>query len=236
MNSTPIQSTKIYEAVFNRLMDGIKSGEFPPGSKLPSVRQLSIDWQVGQAAVREALSALKAMNLIVSRQGEGTFVSQYTPDQTFDLRPLMKQEEIQSLLELRLVLESGSIRLAAQRRTEPELEELRGILDRMKEDMKVPGVGEQSDWDFHYSLSRASKNPYFVSLMESLGEQIQMSLLSSRLAMYQVDGEPQKLMDQHGAILDAVAKQDPDAAQSAMVRHLRHVESILKSMDEQIQS
>ncbi|QQE77879.1 FadR/GntR family transcriptional regulator [Alicyclobacillus sp. SO9] len=234
MNDTPIQTTKTYEAIIQRLLEGIRSGTFPAGRKLPSVRQLSVDWQVGQAAVREALSALKAMNLITSRQGEGTFVNPHTSEQiaqSLKFNDLMTPAEVQSLLELRLILEAGAVRLAALRRTQAELDGLSLTVQRMKADLELSQLGEQTDFEFHYKLTEASKNPYLRALMESVREKMQSAQLSSRLALYRIEGEPQQLLAQHQEILQAVENQDPNSAETAMLQHLRHVEARLNQLD-----
>lgn len=235
MTHSPVQTTNTYEAVLQRLLDGIRSGEYPPASKLPSVRQLSIDWQVGQATVREALSALRAMNLIKSRQGEGTFVCELGPAQlatTLRQGTLMSSAEIRALLELRSIVESGTARLAARRRTSEDLTSLNRILTEMEADLAFADLGEEADWKLHVQLAEAAHNPYLPALMESVREQVQSSLLASRLALYRTPGEPERLLTQHRAIVTAVSNQDEEAAQQAILRHLSHVDGMLQPSPE----
>ncbi|GMA51775.1 GntR family transcriptional regulator [Alicyclobacillus contaminans] len=227
----PVRSSKTYEAVAQQLKDHIFNGVFPPGSKLPSVRQLSEQMSVSTSAIREALSALQAMRIVTMRQGEGTFVNSFNPDEVTQFvakTPLIRRDDIRSLLELRLIVETGTARLAAHRRTPGDLDELWSIVHRMRAELTSFSVGEQADWAFHYGIAQAAKNPFLVSLMDAIGEQIQSSLLASRQALYQIEGEPETLLQQHERILQAVVDKRADAAEQAMREHLRHVEETLQ--------
>ena len=231
MNLTPIKSIKTYEAITNQLKQNILDGKHLPGSKLPSVRLLSEQLGVGQSAVREALSALKTMGLITIRQGEGTFVNEYDPNEislSIESIALMSPQHIRSLLELRIIIETGASRLAAQRHSAENLQQLQLTLEEMQQDIASSALGETADWEFHYEVARASQNPFLVSLMDSIGEKIQTALAASRQALFQIVGEPDLLLLQHRAIVAAIAKREGQAAERAMREHLLHVETALK--------
>lgn len=224
----PVKSAKTYEVVYQRLRDSILNGLFPPGSKLPSVRELSEQLKVGQSAVREALTALKAMNLVAMRQGEGTFVETFDPvglTKSLQFVP-MNPAEIRNLLELRKILETGTTRLAAVRRSQADLGQLRAAVDKMQTD--EPTVGEEADWAFHYVLAQAAQNPFVLSVMDKVADQIKVSLMTSRRTLFQTPGEATRLRSQHMKILHAVEDQDEDRAASMMLAHLRHVETNLE--------
>jgi len=231
LNLSPIKPKKTYEAITEQLKQGIIDGTFPPGSKLPSVRELSEQMSVSQPAVREALSALKAMKLITMKQGEGTFVNHYNPKeitQSFDEWALMNKTDIQSLLELRKIIEAGTSRLAAKRRTNDDVERLETVLSKMREDISSFTVGEQADWEFHYEIARASQNQFLVSLMDSIGERIQSALLTSRQALFKIVDEPERLYQQHRDIFEAIAAGNDETAERRMLEHLSHVETALE--------
>ncbi|MEH6858320.1 GntR family transcriptional regulator, partial [Priestia megaterium] len=75
-----IKPKKIYEEVAETLLENIKEGSLKPGDRLDSVQQLAENFQVGRSAIREALSALRAMGLLEMKQGEGTFVREFNSD------------------------------------------------------------------------------------------------------------------------------------------------------------
>lgn len=112
----------------------IKNGTLKPGDKLLPVHQLAEQFQVGRSAVREALSALRAMGLIEMKQGEGTYVKNFDSSsltKSLNNRLLMKKEDILNLLEVRKVLEVGAVRAAAAKRTEDNLQNMKHWLDEM---------------------------------------------------------------------------------------------------------
>ena len=229
MPLTPVRSAKAYEAVAERLKEAIARGEFTPGSRLPSVRALSGELGVGQAAVREALMALQAVNLVTMRQGEGTFVNRFGPrdiSRVIDEAPISR-EDIRHLLDLRKVIEAGAARLAAERRRPENVERMRAILGRMQRELSSLDLGERADWEFHYELVRAAANPYLLALMDAVAGKMQTALAASRLALYRLPGEPEKLLEQHGRILDAVAEGDGRLARKRLLSHLEHVEAAL---------
>lgn len=223
-----MKSAKTYEVVYQRIRNAILDGTFPAGTKLPSVRELGEQLNVGQSVIREALTALRAVNLVVMRQGEGTFVQAFNPAELAkSLRfPPMSRAEIQSLLELRKILETGTARLAAVRRSASDLVLLHTAVDKMQ--TEVPTVGEEADWEFHYAIAQAANNPFVLSLMDRVADQIRIALLNSRHTLFKIPGEANRLLSQHMEILRAVEDQDEDRAASMMLAHLRHVETNLE--------
>ena len=230
MNLSPVKSTKAYEAIIERLRQEIVTGQIAPGSKLPSVRELSEQLSVSRPAVREALTALQAMKLITMRQGEGTFVNHYDPREitkSVDEWTLMSASDIQAILELRKVVETGSAKLAATRRTNENLADMNCAIAKMESDITSATLGDQADWELHYAIAQASQNPFLVALMDSISERIQTAVKFSRQALYQLAGEPEQLLTQHKQIITCIANGDGAAAAVSMVNHLSHVEMAL---------
>lgn len=226
MPLTPVQQAKAYELVIDRLKQAILDGTFPPGSRLPSVKSLSETLGVGQAAIREAISALRVLHLVDVRQGDGTFVS------SFDVKEIsnsiqgfssMSKHDLQALLELRIWIETGAARYAAERRLDQHVQEMRQIIERMERELGDAELGEEADWEFHYVIARASRNPYIQSLMDTVSERIQSALLTSRLALYRIPGEDKLLLQQHKVIFTNIEARNADAAMTAVQQHLQHV-------------
>lgn len=230
MELSPINRSKTYELVTGQLKETILDGTFPPGSRLPSVKALADRLGVGQAAIREAMNALRVMHLVEIRHGDGTFVASF--DQSDIVKrvkhlEVMSKHDIQALIELRISLETGASRYAALRRSEAQLANLRAILEDMRVGMGQARVGEQADWAFHYEIAKASHNPYMQLLMETIAEQMQNGLKASRLQLYEIAGEEALLITQHQRIYEAIQQGDEDGAAMAMLEHLRHVSSQL---------
>jgi GntR family transcriptional repressor for pyruvate dehydrogenase complex len=226
-----VKANKLYEEIADQLKQAILNGQFPPGSRLPSVRELSQQLSVGQATVREALSALKAMGLITIKQGEGTFVNRFDPNEI--AKPLQSitlctKEDIFGLLELRKIIETGTARLAAKRRNDQDLERMRAALSKMEKELSVAAAGEQADWEFHYAIAQASKNPFILTLMDTISDKIRTALKDIRLYLFRTPGAPERLWKEHVAVYQAILSQDSDQAGERMLLHLVQVEEYMK--------
>lgn len=230
MELLPVKPAKTYEVIAEQLRTAILDGRFAPGQKLPSVRELSDHLSVSQAAVREALTVLKGMNLVTMRQGEGTFVNRFDPSEiahSLQSTGLMSHDDVQALLELRKIVEAGAAKLSAIRRSDEQVRALQACIDRMQDDLARATLGEESDWTFHYLIAESSGNPFLPALFDVIAEKTQSAQRASRLALYQIPGEPETLLNQHQAIFGAIERQDPVSAEEAVLAHLRHVEQAL---------
>lgn len=201
----------------------IKNGTLKPGDKLLPVHQLAEQFQVGRSAVREALSALRAMGLIEMKQGEGTYVKNFDSSsltKSLNNRLLMKKEDILNLLEVRKVLEVGAVRVAAVKRTEDNLQNMKHWLDEM--------AGEKADFQFHMGIAESSHNNILLELMNHVSEMIAETIGESRrIILYGEQTTSERLIEEHQVIYDAVLKQDVELAQQAMLDHLTNVEHIV---------
>ena len=115
------EKKRVYEEIVSTIMDQIKDGTLRPGSKLPSERQLADKYHASRTAVREALHTLSSLGYIESRVGDGTFVREVTLDNL--LRPFSDvlsrdRKLIRDVLDVRIILESESARLAAANASE----------------------------------------------------------------------------------------------------------------------
>ena len=72
----------LYRQVKRQLLTRIAAGEWPPGGALPSEHQLAASLEVSQGTVRKALDELSSENLLVRRQGRGTFVAEHDQQRT----------------------------------------------------------------------------------------------------------------------------------------------------------
>lgn len=230
-----IKPTKIYEEIVEKLKSAIFNGEFPPGTRLPSVRVLSQQFGVGQAAVREALTALQALGLITLKQGGGTYVNHFDPElisKKLEAVPLLVKQDLLHLLELRKIIETGTTRLAAKRRTEEDLNRIGSALAKMEQDVENARAIEQSDWEFHYSIAQATKNPFLLSLMDTIAEKIQSSLIENLQQLHRIPGSLERILQEHRSILHAIQLGDQREAEERMLLHLMNVEEFLQGEKE----
>ncbi|WP_318292145.1 FadR/GntR family transcriptional regulator [Peribacillus frigoritolerans] len=231
-----IKPKKIYEEVSDELYEMIRSGSLKPGEQLDSIQQLAENFQVGRPAIREALSALSSMGLIEIKQGEGTFVKTFDPaimNHPLSAALLMDQDNIKHLLEVRKILESGTAEVAAKKRTEENLIELKDMLFNMDKVSDDEELSDKADISFHVAVANASQNELLITLMNHVSELMTEKMRDiRRAALYSEEMTLKQLYQQHVRIYDAIVAQDEDGARSAMLFHLQSVE---ESLDRVIQ-
>ncbi|QOR66625.1 FadR family transcriptional regulator [Cytobacillus suaedae] len=232
MDYKRIKPKKIYEEVADAILLKIKEGEIQPGDKLSSVEQLAEKFQVGRSAIREALSALRAMGILDIRQGEGTYVKEFDSSMLslpFSTAVLMRPDDLSHLLEIRKILEAGAAYAAAERRTDADLEKMKSALDRMQEGIGNEELGEKADFDFHIAIATASQNPLLVSLMNSVSEiMVETMKETRRLWLFGKQVTVEKLYKDHLGIFEAIKDQNTELAQQRILDHLNSVEDVLK--------
>jgi GntR family transcriptional repressor for pyruvate dehydrogenase complex len=228
---TKIHHRKIHEEIADQMKNQIIAGKLIPGQKLPSTRELSEMYQVGMSTVREALSALKAMGLVESHQGEGSYVKSIgSADMEMPSLEslLMNRETILELLEARKALEVANAALAAEKRNEQNLADFELILDRMKANLGNEAEGERADLQFHQILAASTHNSIMVRLLETISSQMETVIRETRrLQMYSNASESEQLWREHCEIFEAIKAGNPVQAQAAMITHLQHVENVL---------
>ena len=204
------------EAVRSQLQELIEGGGVAVGERLPSENDLARSFDVSRPVVREALGSLRAMGLVESFTGRGTYVTAARAD---DPRlSLLGRYSTDELHEVRSHLEIPGARLAARRRGVAQLGRLREIVEesRTAED---PMAWVHLDLAFHAELASMSGNRVQVLLVEALRELLtDQSLSVARL--------PTRLVaatEEHQAILEAVEAGDARAAENAMSRHLDRI-------------
>ncbi|MDX3924357.1 MAG: FadR/GntR family transcriptional regulator [Shinella sp.] len=210
-----------------RLRRAITTGEFPPGSRLPSEAQLTEAHGVSRTVVREAIAALRADRLVEARQGAGVFVLDVPPAE----QPLMlslgnidlaRVSSMIELLELRTAVEVEAAGLAALRRS-PAQEEV--ILDRhyaVRACLDASLPTSEADFALHLAIAEATNNPRFREFLTMIGRNlIPRAALRSDEAETDQAAYIKLLDDEHNAIVVAISDGDEEGAREAMRRHLR---------------
>src|SRR5919106_4508659 len=107
---------KLSRRLFEQLAEQIRSGRFAPGARLPTEQALTRAARVSRTVVREAVAALRAEGLVVTRQGVGAFVSAEPQRAPFRIEPERMQtlDDILGVMELRLGVEVEAAGIAAE--------------------------------------------------------------------------------------------------------------------------
>lgn len=196
----------------------ITSGEFALGSTLPSQRDLADSLGISRASLREAISTLEALGLVRSQAGKGVYVTwgakpaaDAMPDGPSAMPP-------QTLFEFRLAVEPAWAELAARRAGAAECAALEVTQRAMEEALHAGDLVMASELDlqFHLQLAELSGNPLLAATANQFRDKIAHSL---RLPFANVKSVWAPV-DEHRAVLDAIAAGDGRAAAAAMRSHL----------------
>lgn len=203
------------------LTQRILLGQIVPGEKLPSESAIVREYGVSRTVVREAISKLQASGLVETRHGVGTFALERDERQGIHLKS-DTAASVRGILELRLGLETQAAALAAKRRTEEQLLQMRQALDDYQRSLANNDSSVEPDLRFHRLIAQATGNTYFTDIISQLGRS---AIPRTRInADERGDTDLMKLGQmavlEHEAILKAIRRQDPDAARAAMLLHL----------------
>jgi GntR family transcriptional repressor for pyruvate dehydrogenase complex len=229
-----IKPPKGSDIVMQRLQELIRTGEYAPGSKLPTVVELAASFEVGRSTIREALSGLKATGWITIRHGCGTFVAGTLPGAGADAPDSgaglsLPTESLQEVLEVRTCLEAGCAALAAKRRSPELMAQLEHIVREMEEALGDEKRSEEADVCFHVHIARASGNQLMAEMMESLTEKLQENMrYSRRLWFFAGRAAGELLLQAHRDIAAAIRDGDAALAAERMTAHLSKVEAELR--------
>lgn len=210
--------------VVDALAGRIREGSLAPGGKLPTEAAIMEEFGVSRTVVREAISRLQAAGLVETRHGIGTFVVGLGEPTTFRIAPeqLGTLQDVIAVLELRIGVETESAALAAARRTEENLRALRHALHAFTSAVQAGRDAVGPDFQFHLEIARATQNHHFADLVTTLGG---MMIPRARLEppgplTPEREAYLRRVNSEHENIVDAIARQDPEAARAAMRTHL----------------
>ncbi|CAK13654.1 FadR/GntR family transcriptional regulator [Pseudomonas entomophila] len=205
----------------SRLTQQILHGTYAPGDRLPSENTLVREHAISRTVVREALSKLQASGLVETRHGIGTFVIERQAQSGLRVAA-DSAASVRDLLELRIGLEGQAAALAALRRDDRHLLQMRLALDDYQDLAAAGDSCIEADRRFHLLIAEATGNLYFSEMMAHLGSAL---IPRNRVALAEragakLAGHAYLANLEHEAILNAIRRQDPDAARAAMCLHL----------------
>jgi DNA-binding FadR family transcriptional regulator len=229
---------KLSRGLFDQLAEQIKSGRLAPGARLPTEQALTRAARVSRTVVREAVAALRAEGLVVTRQGVGAFVSAEPQRAPYRIDPERMQSlgDILNVMELRLGVEIESAGLAAERASRAQLRAIGTALEAIERAAARAEAAVDEDLAFHRAIAEATGNPEFARFLQFIGRHL--------IPRRTVSGLPERMggrraylaliQEEHRRIYQAIEQRDARAAREAMRRHLtRSLERYRKLAAEQ---
>jgi DNA-binding FadR family transcriptional regulator len=195
--------------------------EYPaPGSRLPKEAELAEKFQVSRIVIREAMKILEDRGMVEVRAGRGTLTVAPTPNrvkesllQLFRDQPMPTIEEMESMLELRQVLEETSASLAAVRATKEDLIEIENALQGMAEDNGDLKHTVEADLRFHRAVMRAAHNSYLELVLDPV-----MSVFLQQIKLTNFNTG----LDMHRDIFTEIQTRNPIGARQAVRRLMKN--------------
>ena len=208
-----------------RFQEMLREGLLKQGSRLPPERELAAHFKVARSSLRQALKVLEIMGVITQRVGDGSYLNTDTSDVLsvpMEFLFLLDDPSLQQLTELRLLIEPGLARLAAERATADDLALLRQSIRDFEASAGDPLKLVSSDLLFHRGIFQASRNGLATSVFHSIHRAMgKMILVTSRL----VDLE--HTLAFHKPILQAIERRDGERAAKLMAAHLTDAAALL---------
>lgn len=221
-----IEPRRLYRQIADQIRALIRSGEFPAGSRLPSERDLARQLGVSRPSVREALIALEVESLVEVRIGSGIYALEPGAGAGTTATEATKPVEAESgpfeLLRARQVIESECAALAAKSAKKAQVRAIEAALEQMQGEMQGSRRPLSGDRLFHLRIAEATGNGALVAVVKLLWEERTGPLYQRLEEHYDSPALWSAAIAEHEAVLKAIAAHDPEAARSAMQRHLNH--------------
>jgi len=224
-----IQVESPVDKIIKQLKELIATGQLKPGDRLPAERALVEMFQVGRGYVREAIHKLEFYGLLKTNPQSGTYVSglgiKILDNIITDVINFNK-DDFNALLEARYYLELTSARLAAERRTEADIIEIKEAAHGFSMKTKDNIGAVEEDMLFHIKIAKASKNPMIESMILILIPDLIKNIVENNVC----GKDRSKLsVPQHDAILEAIESGNPQKAEAAMAAHLNDLIEISRA-------
>lgn len=207
-----------------QIREAIGAGRLKPGERLPTEQQLIASFGVSRTVVREAIAALRADGLVVSRQGSGVFVADPPAPPRFRLAPggLSSLTDVIQLLELRTGVEVEAVALAAQRRRDQHLVGMRDILDRIDVAIAAGRSAHELDFQFHRQIAAAASNRLFLSFLDQFGHAVipRRSVEVDAVGMRERRGYLERSQAEHRDLYAAIEDRAASRAMRLMRQHI----------------
>jgi DNA-binding GntR family transcriptional regulator len=201
------------DRVYELLVGEFMNGTWTAGQQL-NIPTLSRTFDVSQTPIREALARLEHTGLVRREALKG-----------YSVAPLFSEQDLQKLMEARLVLEPALTIEAAWRVTPEFLDQLLHTIERLTASESEGAQSFRNYWkadeDFHTLIAKQSANPFLEGAYRSLGGQVQRFRLFSKLG----SSDANFAAKEHRAIYDALEARDPDAAVTRMRDHIQNAKS-----------
>jgi GntR family transcriptional regulator, transcriptional repressor for pyruvate dehydrogenase complex len=233
---SPIAKTpSIPMQVADQIMGLIKSGKIKPGQRLPSEEEMTRLLGISRITLREAKKLLEAKGYIESRGKGSKYAAMPVHGEKSSIEDIVSvdHEKIWELLEVRRMLDSGAAAMASVSATRKDRKELRAIHERAvtrrladRSPLEMENASLYAK--FFDALMDSTHNTIFVHLRKSVNTILLGAFPYGLIKLSSIRGSSRHIIEQLGAIVDAIENHDPEAAKKAMLVHIDYLEKSLR--------
>src|ERR1700722_18525361 len=204
------------------LLDWIRRGLYPPGSRLPSVPHLVEQLGVSRTVVREALQALVGMGLIDMRPGMGSFVRSIPAEMIVNadvVAVLIDTQTLKHVVNARKVLESAIAALAVIEATEEDFAAMEHVVEQLATAAALQQPVYLLSPKFHFAVAHATHNPMLESVISSFN-----ALMSKTGRLLEASGGNEHRAHEyasHRDLLRVLRRRDPERSRESIALHIQ---------------
>ncbi len=218
-----LPANTLAEQVMARLSADIRGGRLAPGVRLPTEQSLRSELGVSRTVVREAVAALRADGLVVTRRGSGAYVADPAAGPFRIAAPRAAAlSDVLDVMELRLAVEVEAAALAAERASRRQVAAIRSAWQALDLALKRGEGAVAEDFAFHRAIAEATGNRQFPGFLAYLGSHV----IPRQSVRLNVDTPAERraylarIQAEHSRIVTAIAAGDAADARRAMREHL----------------
>ena len=222
----PIETPTRGVQVLDAMAEMVERAGLGVGDRLPPEVAIAAALGVGRSTIREALNRWEGLGLIRRRRGDGTYLTAKIRTSQGPLPTMMQLEgeAILRLLDMRRVIESGTVRRAAANATLTQRREIGRLCDALLAIVEAGQPYRAPDMAFHAAICDATGNPMFGHLLQRMDEALERSAESP----FSVPGFGLASFPPHRDLSDAIVAGNPDAAEAALHRIIDLVDAEIR--------
>jgi GntR family transcriptional repressor for pyruvate dehydrogenase complex len=225
---------RLADQIYQQLLEQIVSGKLLIGQRLPSEAQLCELFGVSRPVVRETIARLQADALVMTRKGSGTVVLRRPDREVLSLAASGEIADLMRCFEFRIGLEGEAAYLAAQRRTDEDIEAIEAAITALDGVIERGEVGVDADFRLHAAIAQSTKNIFFIEQLNSLSQYVRNGMnLTRRLSLARKRKRQVLVQNEHRKIVRLIGQQDEDGARNAMRAHIDNARK--RALDDSIE-
>jgi GntR family transcriptional repressor for pyruvate dehydrogenase complex len=228
----PVKNEKISGRIAQQIKESILNGLLKPGDRLPPLRELVTHFEASPASVREALKLLESSGLVIMKPGSGVYITELSSQPMRDcLSSILRirKTSLYEVIQARLILEPGIARLAAQNRTNEDIDRLEAVVREASDLAKAGLPTDAKNLELHAMVAEAAHNVVLTVTVQTVLNTMREVALQVRDFSAGASENVVKVITTHGEIVKAIGKGKGQAAYELMVKDIEDIRSILEA-------